>query len=155
MGNVPEDLKIEGVENVGRLVRAGFTEWATLGDVRVAREGDLLMFAYTPAAQYAGRWNAFERMSRGLILDATTGEVVARPFDKFYNWDEGGRTSDTTFDYVMEKVDGSLIICFHHGGRWRAATRGSFTSDQKRLMLMRAMSATGNSTTRMNTTSDT
>jgi len=123
---------IETVEDVGRLVRAGFTAWATLGDVRVARDGDLLMFAYTPTAQYAGRWNAFERMSRGLILDATTGAVVARPFDKFYNWGEGGRTSDTTFDYVMEKVDGSLIICFHFRDRWRAATRGSFTSDQAR-----------------------
>ena len=123
---------IETVEDVGRLVGAGFTDWAALGDVRVARDGDLLMFAYTPAAQYAARWNAFERMSRGLILDATTGAVVARPFDKFYNWGEGGRTAGAPIDYVMEKMDGSLIICFHHQGRWRAATRGSFTSDQAR-----------------------
>jgi RNA ligase len=122
--------RIETVEDIGRLVRAGFTDWLSLGDVRVARDGDLLMFAYTPAAQYAGRWNAFERMSRGLIIDATTGEIVARPFDKFFNWGEGGQTTDAPFDYVMEKVDGSLIICFHHRGRWRAATRGSFTSDQ-------------------------
>ena len=132
MKNVPEDLTIETVKDISRLARAGFTEWAGLGDVRVARAGDLLMFAYTPAAQYAGRWNAFERMSRGLIVDATTGEVVARPFDKFYNWGEGGRTSDTPIAYVMEKVDGSLIIGFHYRARWQAATRGSFTSDQAR-----------------------
>lgn len=124
--------QIETVEDISRLVRAGFTDWSSLGDVRVARDGDLLMFAYTPAAQYAGRWNAFERMSRGLILDAKTGEVVARPFDKFFNWGEGGLTTDAPFDYVMEKVDGSLIICFERDGRWRAATRGSFTSDQAR-----------------------
>jgi RNA ligase len=122
--------QIETIEDIGRLARAGFTDWSSLGDVRVARNGDLLMFAYTPAAQYAGRWNAFERMSRGLIVDATTGEVVARPFDKFFNWGEGGQTTDAPFDYVMEKVDGSLIICFRRDGRWRAATRGSFTSDQ-------------------------
>lgn len=121
---------IETVDDIGRLVRAGFTDWAALGDVRVARDGDLLMFAYTPAAQYAARWNPFERMSRGLILDAQTGAVVARPFDKFYNWGEGGRSADAPIDYVMEKMDGSLIICFHHHGQWRAATRGSFTSDQ-------------------------
>jgi RNA ligase len=122
--------KIETVEDIGRLVRAEFTDWSSLGDVRVARDGDLLMFAYTPAAQYAGRWNAFERMSRGLIIDGSTGEVVARPFDKFFNWGESGLTTNAPFDYVMEKVDGSLIICFHHDGRWRAATRGSFTSGQ-------------------------
>ncbi len=29
-----------------------------------------------------------------------------------------------------EKVDGSLIIIFHDGRRWRAATKGSFVSSQ-------------------------
>jgi RNA ligase len=118
------------VEDISHLVGAGFDDWASLGDVRATRDGDLLMFSYTPPAQYAGRWNAFERLSRGLILHATTGEVVARPFDKFYNWGEGGRTSDAPIVAVMEKMDGSLIIGFHHDGRWRAATRGAFHSDQ-------------------------
>ena len=128
---VPDTLAtIETVADISRLVRAGFADWAALGDVRVARDGDLLMFAYTPPAQYASRWNAFERLSRGLILHATTGEVVAWPFEKFFNWGEGGRTSDAPLVAVMEKVDGSLIIGFHYDGRWRAATRGSFTSDQ-------------------------
>ena len=86
---------IETVEDNGRLVRTGFTDWAAQGAVRVARDGDLLMFAYTSPAQYAGRWNAFERLSRGLILHATTGEVEARPFDKFFNWGQGCRTSAT------------------------------------------------------------
>ena len=31
---------------------------------------------------------------------------------------------------TMEKLDGSLIIIFHHNGRWRTATKGSFTSSQ-------------------------
>lgn len=124
------DPSIESVEDIGRLIHAGFSDWASLGDVRAAPYDGLIMFAYTPPAQYAGRWNTFERLSRGLIFDAGSGEVVARPFDKFFNWGEGGRTTDAPIDYVMEKVDGSLIICFHHDGRWRAATRGSFTSDQ-------------------------
>ena len=77
MNDLP-DLNIESVEDVGRLVRVGFNDWSSLGDVRVARDGDLLMFAYTPPAQYAGRWNAFERMSRGLILHATTASWPSR-----------------------------------------------------------------------------
>ena len=41
---------IETVEDIGRLVRAGFTAWGELGDVRASRDGDLLMFSYTPRA---------------------------------------------------------------------------------------------------------
>ena len=33
---------IETVDDIGRLVRAGFDDWASLGDVRVGRAGDLL-----------------------------------------------------------------------------------------------------------------
>jgi RNA ligase len=36
---------------------------------------------------------------------------------------------DLPFD-VFEKLDGSLIIIFHHAGRWRAATKGDFASAQ-------------------------
>ena len=74
-------------------------------------------------------WDAvFEQAD--LIVDTRDNEVLARPFDKFFNWGEGGRTSDAPIVAVMEKMDGSLIIGFHHDGRWRAATRGSFTSYQ-------------------------
>ena len=59
----------------------------------VRRKGELAIFNYTKAAQFAERWNFFERVSRGLILNAVTGEVVARSFDKFFNWGEGGRTT--------------------------------------------------------------
>lgn len=68
------------------LVTAGVTDWKPYGDVGTDRDGDLLIFNYTPKAQYATRLNFFERVSRGLIVHRKTGEIVARPFDKFYNF---------------------------------------------------------------------
>jgi len=120
------------ISKIGQLVRDNFTDWQSLGDVAVkpSPDGKLLLFNYMAKAQYANRWNEFERVSRGLILDAETGAVVARPFDKFFNWGERGRMTDAALVEATEKMDGSLGIGYRHGGEWHVATRGSFTSDQ-------------------------
>lgn len=125
---------IQSMADIQALVKGGFSEWGTLGDVAVKcnQVGNLLLFNYTPAAQYAARWNYFERVSRGLILDAATGEVVARPFDKFFNWGEGDRTSEAPIVSVTEKMDGSLGILYRDGDTLKIATRGSFDSEQAR-----------------------
>ena len=69
-------------------------------------------------------------MSRGLILDEEDRRVVATPFPKFFNAGEARWTiPDLPFE-VSEKVDGSLIIVFHHAGAWHCATKGAFDSDQ-------------------------
>jgi RNA ligase len=115
------------------LVRDGFTDWSTLGNVRAVYGDGLVLFNYTSAAQYEDRWNWFEQVSRGLILDAATGEVVARPFDKFWNWGERGRASDGHIVTVTEKIDGSLGILYRAGGQYAIATRGSFNSEQAQV----------------------
>lgn len=124
----------EAVRHIAELVAAGFDDWSSLGDIRVVRDVDLMLFNYTAAAQYARRWNAYERACRGLIFH-WNGRLVARPFDKFFNWGEFGldasqTTTDAPLACVMEKLDGSMITVFNTFGRWRTATRGSFTSPQ-------------------------
>lgn len=124
---------IETIADVQRLAVEGFTDWAELGDVRVVSKDDLLLFSYTDKAQYAGRWNPFERMSRGLIINRVTGEIVARPFDKFFNWGERGQVTDMPIVSVTEKVDGSLVISRRdESGNIVFSTRGSFDSEQAR-----------------------
>lgn len=122
--------EISNIREIGDLLVAGFDDWKELGDVSVKRNGPLALFNYTPAAQQSGRWNFFELVSRGLILDSRTGDVVARPFDKFFNWGEGGRYSDAMIKHVSEKVDGSLGIAYWFAGNWHVATRGSFDGEQ-------------------------
>ena len=68
--------------------------------------------------------------ARGLILDHAARRIVATPFPKFFNAGErDGTIPDLPFE-TTEKLDGSLIIIFHHRGRWRTATTGAFDSDQ-------------------------
>jgi Phage integrase family/RNA ligase len=51
--------------------------------------------------------------------------VVSRSFDKFFNFGEGhGRPIDWKTARVMEKLDGSLMVMFHHDGDWRVQSNG-------------------------------
>lgn len=91
----------------------------------------LRLFTYSQSCVYEKRWNEFALLARGLILDEFARCVVATPFPKFFNVGEreGESVPDLPFE-TFEKVDGSLIIIFHHAGKWQCATKGSFTSDQ-------------------------
>ena len=89
----------------------------------------LTIWNYTEKVQYEGLWDEVTLQCRGLITWNDNGEVLARPFRKFFNIEEGKHTPTSDFD-VYEKMDGSLIIAFYLWGRWYAASRGSFTSDQ-------------------------
>ena len=76
--------EINSIDDIISLAQSGFTEWRKYGYVTVRKQDDLLIFNYNTKAQYEGNWNFFERVSRGLIINHKTGEVVARAFDKFF-----------------------------------------------------------------------
>lgn len=98
----------------------------------------LTILNYTQRAVIDGLWDEVTSSCRGLIYDTVTGEVVARPWKKFFNgpedvsaswWDE-----DTPVE-VTEKVDGSLGILYPDASQptgFAIATRGSFVSAQAR-----------------------
>lgn len=110
----------------------GSRDFSQFGRIAVKERGKLVLLNYTAEAQYAGDWTPHELVCRGLILSTSPKEVVARPFDKFFNWGEGGRTTDAHLVRVREKVDGSLGISYvdMETSRIRLATRGSFDSKQ-------------------------
>ncbi|MGW1895075.1 T4 RnlA family RNA ligase [Streptomyces sp. NPDC002004] len=96
----------------------------------------LSIYTYTRTCQYEGAWNRVTIRCRGLVVDDTTGEIVALPLPKFFNVGEheAGRPyapplPDEPFE-VYDKVDGSLAVVFHYAGRWRVASKGSFISTQ-------------------------
>lgn len=121
--------EITSLADLQWLVRTGETNWKQYGEVNATYYDGMVLFNYSAVAQFANRWNYFERISRGLILDALTGEVIARPFDKFFNWD-ANHTNETQIVDITEKLDGSLGILYRHKGQYRIATRGSFASEQ-------------------------
>jgi RNA ligase len=89
---------------------------------------DLTIWNYSEKVQYESLWDEITLMCRGLVTNSK-GDIVARPFKKFFNIEENKYTPSSEFD-VFDKMDGSLGILFFYGDEWVFATRGSFTSEQ-------------------------
>ncbi len=96
---------------------------------RKHRTADLFIYNYTPKTQYSRFWNEHTRACRGLILDGR-GNIVARPFEKFFNIGEGDTAWLNESFEVYEKLDGSLGILYFGPNGPALATRGSFQSEQ-------------------------
>jgi hypothetical protein len=88
----------------------------------------LTIWNYSEKVQYEGLFDDITLQTRGLVTD-DKGNVVARPYQKFFNMEEGKHTPTSEFE-VQEKLDGSLGILFNYNNEWVFATRGSFTSEQ-------------------------
>ena len=89
----------------------------------------LTIWNYSQTTQFERHWDEITLQCRGLVTDDETGEVVARPFEKFFNIEEDEHTPTKNFS-IYEKMDGSLGISFNYKGDWIFASRGSFTSEQ-------------------------
>ena len=94
-------------------------------------DADLWIFNYTEKTQYENHWTPETLACRGLIL-AADGEVVARPFAKFFNWGTPQAANLPLHEpfVVTEKYDGSLGILYVLDRQTFIASRGSFTSEQ-------------------------
>jgi len=88
----------------------------------------LTIWNYTEKVQYDELWDDITLQCRGLVTD-DKGNIIARPFRKFFNLEESKFTPTENFE-VYDKLDGSLGIVFWYNNEWHIATRGSFTSDQ-------------------------
>jgi RNA ligase len=94
---------------------------------------DVRIFNYTQTCQFSKAWDDITRQCRGLIMNVVTGEVLARPFPKFFNHGEHvgkGLPIPAEAPVISEKLDGSLGILYALNGVPYIATRGSFISDQ-------------------------
>ena len=108
----------------------GLLREVAAGNVLCVDEGPLQLFLYSNRCIYDRNWNPFSLIARGLILEPASRRVVATPFPKFFNYGEVlSSVPDLPFE-VTEKLDGSLVVVFHHDGRWRATTKGAFASEQ-------------------------
>lgn len=87
---------------------------------------------YTKQAMFERVWNDVTMNCRGLIYHQETGEVLARPFKKFFNYGEPNAPEFNPDDWVTvyDKVDGSLGIAYDTPDGPAIATKGSFASEQ-------------------------
>lgn len=96
----------------------------------------LATVGYSDKCQFDNHWTPATKACRGIIYDAETLEVIARPFAKFFNYgqsDPGDFDPDAPILGAFDKFDGSLGIRYTRpDGRTAIATRGSFDSEQAR-----------------------
>lgn len=126
-----------------------FLKAEKLGRVSAHRQNGLIGFKYTNETIYAQDWDIVTLNARGIAFNEKTGEVYARPFKKFFNYQEfftnegehsalyemlpaEWKPNITGHARYMEKVDGSLGIVFYNWltEKWQVKTGGSFDSEQ-------------------------
>jgi len=93
---------------------------------------DIWILNYTAKCQFDKVWNETTLQCRGLVVDENN-KIIARPFKKFFNWEELDNIKLTQPTEIFTKMDGSCIIVFWYNEKWNFATRGSFESDQAKL----------------------
>ncbi len=92
--------------------------------------GNLRIYSYV---NWCKTWNDITLNSRGIIYNRKTGEIISRPFPKFFNMDQRIETQERNLPWkngfrIFKKYDGWLGILYRDGGQHRIATRGSFKS---------------------------
>ena len=96
-----------------------------IGARRHANHENLVLFKYNQISSPFAE--PLVRECRGIVLDeAQNWRVVARAFDKFFNYGEPNASDvDWTTARVQEKVDGSLCTLYHYQNQWHVATTGT------------------------------
>lgn len=71
------------------------------------------------------KFDPLVRECRGLILEKCSWNVVARSFDRFFNFGEcpNANRYDIARAKVQEKLDGSLVTAYWRYNKWNFATR--------------------------------
>lgn len=118
-------MKLAHAQLVKEMIDKGYIS------VRKHPEFDLYIYNYSKLAEFEHKWNDATELCRGIICDKDMN-VIARPFTKFYLYEEivdKSNIPNLPFE-VYEKLDGSLGIMYFHDGKPYIATRGSFESEQ-------------------------
>ena len=63
-------------------------QMVTEGYVAKKTYGDFALYNYNQECQFKKVWNEATLNARGLIINEKTGKIHARPFPKFFNWEE-------------------------------------------------------------------
>lgn len=118
--------------------RAELESAVSQGFVKATVNGSLTLYNYADRCVFEKAWTGATLAARGLIL-GHDGEVVARPFRKFFNLGEHVHTLPENLvglgtPELADKLDGSLLVVFlsPETGRWTAVTRGCWDNPQTR-----------------------
>ena len=104
-------------------------------NLKIQQEDNLALFMYRTTQSDFNE--EIVRLSRGCIIDVTTGKYVCRPYDKFFNIGEGlADKIDFNTAVYEEKLDGSIIKLYFnpYQNKWCFATNGVINAENAQLM---------------------
>lgn len=128
----------EILQVVSERIQRGQFDFSDLGNVRTyfnTTGKGLIGLDYGRNKLFETDWTPLELVARGIIFN-TDGEIVTRPFNKFFNWGQivNGKAWEPAASAkpvaILEKVDGSMGTAYWYNNQWAIATRGSFSSEQ-------------------------
>jgi RNA ligase len=101
----------------------------------VAEKEGYTVINYNVMMEYTFDCN-IRRECRGIIFDSKTGDIIRRPFHKFFNVNEREETQDHVIDLsrphaILEKLDGSMIAPFIVDGQMIWGTKMGATDVAK------------------------
>lgn len=105
-------------------------------DVTAKTKDNFTIYKYGDVTPFVQHWNEVTLRTRGLIVDNDSGNIVARGFNKFFNYQElikhGIEVDINEEALIMDKVDGSMGIAFKWNDKWIVSTPGSLNSNEAR-----------------------
>jgi RNA ligase len=139
---------IQHIAPLSEFLQAETDGWITLRSHNL--DQNLVIANYTPAQTFrraykygipgdestrysVNAWDTVTLSARGLIFHKNSGEIVARPMSKFFNFGQSEAKHVATDGpiEVTEKEDGSMgVLYMAPDGRYAVSTRGSMHSDQ-------------------------
>lgn len=103
----------------------------TLG-ISAKRHPTLPLYIFNYSQIDSPKTHPIVREARGLILEEGSWNIVAKGFNRFFNWGEV-LEEQKLFNWgnclATEKVDGSYINLFFYDNQWRMSTRNSWGYD--------------------------
>jgi len=117
--------------HVSALIADRPTDWLTVlteqFSISAVTDGDLVSLKYNQIE--SPMHEPIVQECRGMVVHVPTGTILAHPYNKFWNH---GETLAAPLDWsaarVLEKLDGSLMILYYHGGNWCVASSGHPTA---------------------------
>jgi hypothetical protein len=93
----------------------------------------LSLYSYGREAVHEHVWDNITRKCRGIIVNNETDEIVARPFEKFFNLGTADMPETELQNFsgqptVIEKMDGFICTMYQYNGEQYIASKNSFTS---------------------------
>ena len=137
--------KVKGVELENKVDFSDLTDnqllrylVIVLRTISYTQKDNLLLLKYSKTIWNTG-WHNLAKQCRGKVINLNTKEIVAYPFNKFFNLNEVEDTDLNKIqslldgaDYisVTDKKDGSAIIVTNYNGEIIVNTNGEFNNDQ-------------------------